>query len=427
MQKYVLLMAVVWCGLSGVAQAATATLAWDPAPGDGAAGYRLYYGTNSGAYTTIVDTGKSTEHPIKNLLAGKTYYFVVRAYDHTGLISDPSNEVSLTVPIVVRSGRLTYDPETGVWSEPPLDQDGNSPVISPGWVVHPADFNGDGFPDLFFYHPTTGAWYKAIDNQEGTYTFFGYKWATGWTPHIVDFDGDGRSDVFLYNKTTGKWFRCLTIGNGDFGYVAGAWAAGWDITPADFNGNGRSDLFLYNRNAPPDPNSGMWFRVLTDGAGNFSYLPGEVRWATDWEITPADFNGNGRSDLFLYRSNGQWFRVRFEPAGTQYVAGLWASGWKVYAGNFEGDRRSELFLYSRTTGQWFVVSMNPQGVFQYRSGLWAAGWTVAPADFNRNGRTDLLLYNTARGDWFEVTTSPAGAFTYKTGIGEASKSLSIVR
>ncbi len=94
MQKYVLLMMVVWGGMSGAAQAATATLAWDPG-GEGAAGYTISYGIRSGVHTTTLDVGNTIEHSIRSLVPGSTYYFVVRAYGETGVLSNPSNEGKL--------------------------------------------------------------------------------------------------------------------------------------------------------------------------------------------------------------------------------------------------------------------------------------------------------------------------------------------
>lgn len=420
-------VAMVIVAVPRPASAATRTLAWDANTETDLAGYRLSYGTAPGSYSTTVDVGKVTQWTVSGLSAGVTYYFVVRAYNTAGLVSDFSNPVNETIVIVPQTGRLTYDSTTGAWSQPMVDEAGNTPAAVPGWTVNRADFNGDGTTDLFLYNPVTGVWLKAIDNREGTYSFYGYQWAGGWTPYVADMDGDGRSDVFIYNKTTGNWFRCLTIGSGDFSYAPGVWASGWQIVPGDFNGDRRADLFLYNSNAASDPNSGKWFRVLSIPGGLFGYVAGEVRWAADWQLTPADFNGDGRTDMFLYRGTGQWFRVFFSDTGTQYSPGLWAPGWTIRAGNFNSDSRTDLFLYNAISGRWFVTTSNASGEFDFVSGLWAPSWQITPADFNSDGRTDLLLYNMTNGQWFEVTTLLPGVFGYTTGSGGTGANLLVVR
>jgi len=93
--------------------AAELTLAWDP-PIDGVTtGYILLYGTAPRSYSQQLDVGNTTSYAVKNLLAGTTYYFAVRAYDATGVTSDPSAEVSGTttpaVPAVVTALSLTAD------------------------------------------------------------------------------------------------------------------------------------------------------------------------------------------------------------------------------------------------------------------------------------------------------------------------------
>jgi len=70
------------------------TLAWKPSTSPTTAGYKLYYGAASRAYTNAVDVGQSTMATISNLVAGTTYYFAATAYDSSGMESPYSNEAS---------------------------------------------------------------------------------------------------------------------------------------------------------------------------------------------------------------------------------------------------------------------------------------------------------------------------------------------
>ncbi len=79
------------------AQAATATATWNPNPEPDIAGYKLSYGTASGSYTTTVDVGNVTSFVVQ-VVAGQTYYFVVSAYNTSGMLSAHSTEVPFTVP-----------------------------------------------------------------------------------------------------------------------------------------------------------------------------------------------------------------------------------------------------------------------------------------------------------------------------------------
>jgi hypothetical protein len=74
------------------------TLAWDPSPDPSVTGYNVYYGAATHTYTNKINAGNATSVVVSNLVEGATYYFVVTAYNASGLESDPSNEVTYAVP-----------------------------------------------------------------------------------------------------------------------------------------------------------------------------------------------------------------------------------------------------------------------------------------------------------------------------------------
>jgi fibronectin type 3 domain-containing protein len=81
----------------------TAALAWNPpsknsdgTPLTDLAGFKVYMGTASRNYSTVMDVGTSTTYTFNSLLPG-TYYFCVTAYDTTGNQSSPSAEVTKTL------------------------------------------------------------------------------------------------------------------------------------------------------------------------------------------------------------------------------------------------------------------------------------------------------------------------------------------
>ena len=69
---------------------------------------------------------------------------------------------------------------------------------------------------------------------------------------IVPFNanGDAFKDVLLYDRVSGEWTVRFGNAQGQFtpGF-SGGWATGWQVSVADFNGDGLDDLFLY---APAD-------------------------------------------------------------------------------------------------------------------------------------------------------------------------------
>ncbi len=71
-------------------------LGWNASTGS-VSGYRVYYGTASGNYTSQIDAGAATTATVASLADGATYYFAVKAYDGAKNESGFSNEVSQTV------------------------------------------------------------------------------------------------------------------------------------------------------------------------------------------------------------------------------------------------------------------------------------------------------------------------------------------
>jgi hypothetical protein len=69
------------------------TLAWTPSPDDSVAGYKLYYGLQSGQYTTCVDVGDVDSATFSVPVAGATYYLAATTYDMYGNESDFSDEI----------------------------------------------------------------------------------------------------------------------------------------------------------------------------------------------------------------------------------------------------------------------------------------------------------------------------------------------
>lgn len=92
------------------------TLAWDPnSPSENIAGYRLYYGSESRNYTSMIDIMNGTLKKISKLSKGQYYYFAVTAYNQDGQESDLSEELMVnTCTYKLSPSKKTFKPEGGV-------------------------------------------------------------------------------------------------------------------------------------------------------------------------------------------------------------------------------------------------------------------------------------------------------------------------
>jgi hypothetical protein len=274
------------------------------------------------------------------------------------------------------------------------------------------DYNGDGKKDLCFYRPGAGAIY--ILRSSGCQTF-----------ETVYAQGDGGCGIARYNLSS----------------------ASDRVFPFDYNGDGRSDLCLYR------PGTGAIFIVRSNGGGTFTSVyrqgnPGKgiagynLSSASD-RVFPLDYNGDGKSDLCLYRpgagaiyiarSNGDGtFSAVYRQGAPGYgIAGysLRSSRDQVFPFDYNNDGRSDLCLYRPGAGAIYIARSNGDGTFTavYRQGdpgsgivgydLKSSSDQVFPFDYNGDGYQDLCLYRPGAGAVSVVRSNGNGTFTsvYRQG------------
>jgi len=89
-------------------------LAWNASPSTNVAGYRLCWGTNSGAYLGKLDVSNSLTAVVTMTNRGVVYYFAAVAYTLDGQESDFSNEITNSAPNLVVQSALALSPNGSV-------------------------------------------------------------------------------------------------------------------------------------------------------------------------------------------------------------------------------------------------------------------------------------------------------------------------
>ena len=124
-------------------------LAWDANTETDLAGYKIYYGTSSRNYSTVIDVHNVTTYGITGLGPG-TYYFAATAYNTANAESGYSNEVSATI-----GSSCTYNLSSSSQSVPAGSSTGSVSVISQsgcswaassnaGWIAITSGGSGSG-------------------------------------------------------------------------------------------------------------------------------------------------------------------------------------------------------------------------------------------------------------------------------------------
>ncbi|MES1190002.1 MAG: FG-GAP-like repeat-containing protein [Steroidobacter sp.] len=201
-------------------------------------------------------------------------------------------------------------------------------------------------------------------------------------------------------------------------YASTSWSAqDYDLYPGDFNGDGKTDILYVAKD--PSKLSGI---ALSDGTApninwqswTSSFL--NVLWSNNqYNVIVADFNGDGKADIFLQSSTpGDNYLLFTDSTGR--VAGIsqvvsnsalglvWSSDQhKIIAGNFCGGARAGLFLQAvSSSGADAIVCSDTNGTFTsgpaqtWTDGFLGLDWSTQGAnvyagDFNGDGKTDLLV------------------------------------
>jgi hypothetical protein len=100
LRRFILLIVSILTLFPATGIASSLQISWEANADTDLAGYKVYYGTQSGTYGNPVDVGKMTSYQISNVVAGTTYVVAVTAYDTSSNESGKSTEQSLYIPVL---------------------------------------------------------------------------------------------------------------------------------------------------------------------------------------------------------------------------------------------------------------------------------------------------------------------------------------
>jgi hypothetical protein len=323
------------------------------------------------------------------------------------------------------------------------------------------DYDNDGWMDVYFVNsgpsdfftpptPLKNALYR--NNGNGTFTDVTDKAGVaagkfGMGVAAADFDGDGFADLYITNYGPNILYR--NNGNGTFTDVtdkAGVASSGWSTcaTWFDLDNDGKLDLFVssfvfYDKSQNPlctdatlqrryycvprlfKPTPSRLYR--NNGNGTFTDISRESGIADhpgkSFGAVATDVNNDGLMDLFVandtmpnflfVNKGGGKFEETGLAAGVAYgEAGRPRSGMGVDAADYDGDGWQDLFV-ANIDHEFFSLYHNDQElIFTDQPGEIApsthllSGWGLKFFDYDNDGDPDLFLVNGHPDDMIET-------------------------
>ncbi len=158
---------------------------------------------------------------------------------------------------------------------------------------------------------------------------------------------------------------------------------------ADFDGDGKTDLSVFR------PNDGVW-HILNSSNG--SYLPFNFGNSGDI-LTPADFDGDGKTDYAVFRpSTGVWYTSSRQIFRSQQFG---TTGDIPVPADFDGDGRADLAVYRPSTGVWYILnSFDSRGVSTTIVQFGLNGDKPVAGDYDADGKADIAVFRPSTGVWY---------------------------
>lgn len=137
---------------------------------------------------------------------------------------------------------------------------------------------------------------------------------------------------------------------------------------------------------------------------------------------PADYNGDGKTELGLFRaSDNTWYL----QDTTQGYLGSWAfgaTGDKPVAGDFDGDGKDDIAMWRDSNATWYVLQSSDSswGVLQWGS----TGDKPVPGDYDGDGKTDHAVWRSDN-TWYVRKSSTGSAASPSIAWGAQSSDIAV--
>lgn len=373
--------------------------------------------TSTNSVDTFFGNGDGTFQSALQDFDAPGWYSTLADFNGDGNL-DVAYAATYAVGVLWGNGDGTYHPPVTF----PLP---NSYITSIGT----GDFNRDGIPDLVASSYRTVS--VLLGLGDGTF-YPAVNYTVGSDPSqaaVADFNGDGYPDIAVIDLYTNSFYVMLNAGDGTFAPAVQyqgqhSYSQFRAVGTADLNADGKLDVVTYNAtyclsdcievfggNGDGTFQPGVLFGVRQDRAG--SYLG---------TLAFADFNRDGRLDIFTQTSNGPY--VMLQATAPQLTIDQGALSFAAQAVGTQSQGQT-VGLFQPGSSAITIQSITPGGDFSTNGQC--VGYTLNPGNtycyfqiyFNPSAagtRTSTAVVNTTGGDQYISLTG--------TGTG-GSVSLSV--
>jgi hypothetical protein len=175
----------------------------------------------------------------------------------------------------------------------------------------------------------------------------------------------------------------------------------------DFDGDGRSDISVYRSSA----NSWYLLRSQSGFMGVSLGASGDV-------LAPADYDSDLKTDVAIWRPSTGNFHILNSFDNTVRVENFGLAGDIPTVGDYDGDNKADLAVYRAGTQSYFYYrasNNNPQGNITFVP--WGTtGDKPVASDYDGDGRFDAAVYRPSNGVWYVRKSTNGQLFAAPFGL-----------